>query len=306
MTTKKTNANRIWHQWIDGNKVEWPADELPHPQTVCKANFLNQFVAWIRYLNYIGPISEHIPRFIVAGDIIQRASFWNGLIINPVTSYSEDIESYRWQYTLSDLSNTGPMPYSSIKSLYEINDEINSWEEAITPRINRGDNLQGIIRVWLKNLRWKLDRCSTYYNTGPSGYMRSCRWGEPKYYPPYQECTNYGLTNWVIPHINMRGSLIDGYSGTGLQFSGIHTTEKQALCTLIAKILSYSPTVIPFPFPGSDNCEVLAAGNGGATYGSPLPTSMPIWGEVITCGLVITQAFTAYDYLPDGFEAPEL
>lgn len=296
------NVSRIWYQWIDGNKVEWPSDELPHPQTVFKANFLNQFIAWIRYLNYIGQLSEHIPGFIVAGDIIQRASFWNGLIINPETSDSGDIWSYRWQYTLSDLSNTGPMPYSSIKPLYEIN----GWEEAITPRINRGDNLQGIIRVWLKNLRWKLDRCSTYYNTMAGGYMRACEWRDPKVYPPYQECTNHGHVYGVMPSIWMGGSVLDYYWGFGWQFSGIHTTTKQALCTLIAKILAYSSTAFPFPFPGFDNYEVLAADNGGATYGSPLPTSMPVWGEVINCDLHITQAFTAYDYLPSGFEAPEL
>lgn len=295
--------SRIWHQWIDGNKVEWPADELPHPQTVFKANFLNQFIAWIRYLNYIGQLSEHIPEYIVAGDIIQRASFWNGLIINPKTSEPGYIWPYRWRYTLSDLSNTGPLPHSSIKPLYEIN----GWGEAITPRINRGDNLQGIIRVWLKNLRWKLDRCSTYYHTGAGGYWRSCSWGVSKSYPyTYQKCTDHGLDYWVVPTIDMWGSVIDDYGGIGHQFSGIHTTSKQALCTLIAKIYSYSSTVFPFPFPGIGNYEVLAAGNGGATYGSPLPTSMPVWGEVISCGLDITQAFTAYDYLPSGYEAPEL
>jgi hypothetical protein len=294
------NVSRVWHQWIDGNKVVWPADELPHPKAIFKANFINQFIAWIRYLNYIGPLVDHIPDYIAAGDIIQGASFWNSLIINPDTS-NFDRWSYRWQYTLSDLTQTGPLPHASIKTLYEIN----GWEEATTPLISRGDNLQRMIRVWLRNLRWKLDRCSTYYNTGCIGHMKGCEWGDPKYYPPWERCTDYGDTSWIIPTIQMSGSVVDGYSGMGFQFSGIHTTSKQAFCTLFAFIYSYEPSVFPFPYPGADNYEILAAGAGGVTYGSHLPTSLPVWGKIINCGLDITQAFTAYDSLPAGFEAPE-
>lgn len=153
--------SRIWHQWIDGNKVVWPADELPHPQTVFKANFLNQFIAWKKYVSK----NNSVARFISPGDIIQGADFWNGMRYTISGFWGKGwLLGYLYAPD-SDLISPG-VKTAPAEYINESTESLASVMDHPVAEINRGDNLQSILPAWLMNLRWQLDASSVYVDWG--------------------------------------------------------------------------------------------------------------------------------------------
>jgi hypothetical protein len=71
---------RVWKHWPDGVETEWPSGSLPDPDSIFRADFLNQFIGWIRYLSDMEGEAVSTP-FAVAGEtIVQTAEFWNALM----------------------------------------------------------------------------------------------------------------------------------------------------------------------------------------------------------------------------------
>jgi len=74
--------SKVWYHYPYRIKTVWPAGTLPHGDSIFMADFLNQFVGWINYLNDCQQSAlAHVP-LVSLGDSIQSAAFWNQLKIS--------------------------------------------------------------------------------------------------------------------------------------------------------------------------------------------------------------------------------
>jgi len=73
--------SRAWKQYdlASASWVDWPAGTLPSAESVFRAAFLNQFIAWQNYLTQLtqGFAADSL---VSIGDPIQSHSFWNKIL----------------------------------------------------------------------------------------------------------------------------------------------------------------------------------------------------------------------------------
>lgn len=180
---------RAWLQYdrASDSWINWPAGTLPSTESVFRADFLNQFISWMRYTgNFSYNGDYHIPaflgpstipyfsslvsgrsseKFLLPGDNLQDAALWNSILQYDATNAVEFEES-AWIKTDYDAILT---PDSEL-------DPENEWADlaadedyaaAAAPESelkagdiiqwSRADNCQ--LRVALKNARTRLDLC---------------------------------------------------------------------------------------------------------------------------------------------------
>lgn len=308
--------SRIWYQWIDGERVEWPAGELPHQRTVFKANFINQFIGWAKYLDAISktvwsqtglPISKSLE-FISPGDIIQQATFWNNLIIDPKSHDPIDVSwGMNWQKynPPGNLEKIGTT--TSLDSYGNLRDGV-SWENHPVINFQYGDNLQSGLREWMMNLRWRMDQCTLYLNAVAIGAFEYITWSR-KLDGSDQKVTrtNYPAEPWVTPTVETyHGPYTEG--GFAIQYgSGCYSPYKEAICSLLVNNVGGGNTpYISFQIPPRGSVRVLNVDTGGVSYSSSIPSeAMPIWGTSIEWGVDIGVAYIPYDNLPDEYAPDE-
>lgn len=311
------NVSRIWHQWIDGNKVEWPADELPHPRTVFKTNFINQFIGWYKYLtefSYNYKATE--IQFIEPGTIIQPADFWNSLH-GWIFGYWSESWPMGWIYTPDPDSWFIEGTYIKRDALY---DPIPIYFEYITEiyktlgynisAVQRGDNLQAILREFFYRLRNQMDRCviHQYAPADFTGVVQQWRYSE--FYDRWDRYSDYvGTASWI--HRDTTGNIafdcvVDvagSFTGYPVYRVGINTYY------VIRQPDADRAALAPLGIPVTEENEVyiVKISSGESIYMSgPFPcaptTGVPV-GTDLRSGLdMYAQPF---DILPGAYQPPE-
>jgi hypothetical protein len=303
--------NKHWFQFIDGEKVDWPDNELPHPKTIFKADFINQFIGWCKYLQHISPSiwgangSARDISFIEVGTIIQEASFWNRLIVNPYDAgYYLPLWAARWAWglTAAELKDVGTSP--KLSSLYKPQDNP-EWADHPVEPFARGDNLQGNLRQWIFNLRWRIDNTTACYgghSHAASSSMTIKQWsgrldGTDRTVQTWQ----YDDEMWIIPTLDARTSIYYSHEyGRGHVFSdiSISSTPHADASLLVNWAGSGSTPHINFPTPNSTEFHVLATARPpGTMYSGAIPAeTMPLWG----CGDVQWSVDISTVIIPDS------
>ncbi len=303
--------NKNWFQFIDGRKVDWPENELPHPKTIFKADFINQFIGWCKYLQHISPGiwgaqgSARDISFVEVGTIIQEASFWNQLIINPYDTGSYlPLWGARWAWglTADELKDVGTSP--KLSSLYKPQDNP-EWADHPVEPFSRGDNLQGKLRQWLFNLRWRIDNSTACYG-GHSHYAASQvtykNWSGRLDGTDRKVHTEHYSTTWIIPTLDafVSSGWPQSEGGYSHVFSdiAISSTPHADASLLVNWAGSGSTPLINFPTPLSTEFYILATARPpGAMYSGSIPAeTMPLWG----CGDVLWTVDISTVIIPDA------
>lgn len=307
--------NKNWFQFIDGRKVEWPENELPHPKTIFKADFINQFIGWCKYLQHISTDiwganeSTRDISFVEAGAIIQEASFWNQLIINP---YFAGVyipggmalwgTRWGWGLTADELKDVGTS--LQLSSLVRPVDHP-EWADHPVEPFSRGDNLQGSLRQWLFNLRWRIDNSTACYG-GPhdaSSSMTVTNWsGRLDGTDRKVHTEHYENQTWIIPTLDAYTSI--GWpqeeGGRSYVYSDItiSSTPHADASLLVNWAGTGSTPLINFPTPLPTEVYVLATARPPAVmYSGSIPSeTMPYWG----CGDVLWSVDISTVIIPDA------
>lgn len=156
---------RVWKQFSRSNGwTDWPAGTLPHPDSVFRAEFLNQFIGWIRYLDalrYYNTQTLLLPEFIQIGSNIQTADFWNSL------NYTSNLITRNITWDIDGVLNVG---YDfDLENKIEGN---SAYEDTLFDNISTGDIIQPRssndcpVRNRLLKLRTRLDMFKLSY--GPN------------------------------------------------------------------------------------------------------------------------------------------
>lgn len=303
--------NKNWFQFIDGRKVDWPGNELPHPKTIFKADFINQFIGWCKYLQHISPSiwgaqeSARDISFVEVGTIIQEASFWNRLIVNPYdTGDYLPLWGARWAWglTADELRAVGTSP--QLSSLMRPSDHP-EWADHPVEPFSRGDNLQGALRQWLFNLRWRIDNSTACYgghSHDAASQMTYKNWsGRLDGTDRKVHTEHYPNRTWIIPTLD--ASVSSGWpqseGGRSYVFSdiAISSTPHADASLLVNWAGTGSTPLINFPTPLSTEFYILATSRPpGEMYSGSIPAeTMPLWG----CGDVLWTVDISTVIIPD-------
>lgn len=305
--------NKNWYQFIDGRKVDWPENELPHPRTIFKADFINQFIGWCKYLDHIdknlwdtrGTLRG--VEFAEVGTIIQEADFWNKLIITPWTPGSISVPGWAWGWawglTADELRAVGTSP--QLSSLIRPSDHP-EWDDHPVEPFSRGDNLQGALRQWFFNLRWRIDNSTACYG-GHSHYASSNMtytvWsGRLDGTDRKVQTEEYANQTWIIPTLDAWTSsyLPPSEGGRSYVYSdiAISSTPHADASLLVTWAGTGSTPLINFPTPLPTEFYVLATARPpGAMYTGSIPAkTMPYWG----CGGVLWSVDISTVIIPDA------
>jgi len=161
---------RVWLH-IDeetGKWTEWEAGTLPSRISCFNFHFLNQFVAWTRYLSAIDVGGDSPPDFLEKGDNLQLPSAWEystGFFRRFSGDWDETFGPTSWFYTGDiDFTSTGSV-YSrpsggtaTSHASYTYEALADSWT-AISANIDDGENLQAHVRQKLLGIRTVYDAC---------------------------------------------------------------------------------------------------------------------------------------------------
>lgn len=314
--------NKNWFQFIDGRKVDWPENELPHPKTIFKADFINQFVGWCKYLQHISTDiwgvygSARDISFVDIGTIIQEASFWNQLIVNP-----HDMGGYlplwgarwAWGLTADELKDVGTS--LQLSSLVRPVDHP-EWADHPVEPFSRGDNLQGSLRQWLFNLRWRIDNSTACYgghsHYASSNMTRNIWSGLLDGTDRKVRTEHYANYSWIIPTLIAHTSIgwprsEFGYSDVFSDIS-ISSTPHADASLLVNWAGTGSTPLINFPTPPRTEVYVLATARPPVSmYSGAIPSeTMPYWGcgdvewSVDISTVIIPDADLPAVFTPDG------
>lgn len=304
--------NKNWFQFIDGRKVDWPENELPHPKTIFKADFINQFIGWCKYLQHISPSiwgaleSARDISFVEVGTIIQEASFWNRLIVNPYDTGDCLVlwgARWAWGLTAAELKDVGTSP--KLSSLYKPQDHP-EWADHPVEPFSRGDNLQGALRQWLFNLRWRIDNTTACYgghSHDAASQMTYKNWsGRLDGTDRKVHTEHYSNRTWIIPTLDAWTSIgwPQSEGGRSYVFSdiAISSTPHADASLLVNNAGTGSTPLINFPTPLSTEFYILATARPpGAMYSGAIPAeTMPLWG----CGDVRWSVDISTVIIPDA------
>ncbi|MFA7463206.1 MAG: hypothetical protein WCY59_08705 [Anaerovoracaceae bacterium] len=154
---------RAWLQYdrASDSWINWPAGTLPSPESVFRAEFLNQFISWMRYTgNFAFDGSVEYPGFLSPGSSIQSAAFWNSIGQFDVLD-NPDLTDNAWMdLDASDLST----PDEEIAE--DLLEDSTAYSAAAPyAEISRGDIIQPAsssacpMRNMLLRARTRLDLC---------------------------------------------------------------------------------------------------------------------------------------------------
>lgn len=302
--------NKNWFQFIDGRKVEWPENELPHPKTIFKADFINQFIGWCKYLQHISPNiwgaqeSARDISFVEVGTIIQESAFWNRLIVNPYdTGDYLPLWGARWAWglTADELRAVGTSP--QLSSLIRPSDHP-EWADHPVEPFSRGDNLQGALRQWLFNLRWRIDNSTACYgghSHDAASQVTYKNWSGRLDGTNRDVHTEHYSTTWIIPTLDafVSSGWPQSEGGRSYVFSdiAISSTPHADASLLVNWAGTGSTPLINFPTPLSTEFYILATSRPpGEMYSGSIPAeTMPLWG----CGDVLWTVDISTVIIPD-------
>lgn len=147
--------SREWYHWPGGVKTAWDSGE-PSPDSVLRADFLNQFVEWGNYLSacggddpFYGWPARRTAAIVQLSTGIQYAEFWRTMQFFPNYDNWLNCGDANIGNDLTDWA----APLSGLPSAHNV-----IVGEDIHPRIAGGSKLQ----TFLENVRARMDACQTW------------------------------------------------------------------------------------------------------------------------------------------------
>lgn len=280
---------RRWWQYTDwdGTVAEWPAGTFPHPCTVFRQQWINQFFSWKWYVER----SYSAPTWVSTWRRLQDVVFWNE-ILGRCSFHANGI------HKMVELSD-GNAINENFLSDAELVQDTPYWS------ISAGNNLQSTLPNFLKTMRERLDRAGLVGGGAIQslGHRKEWQWDGSETWRPRADYAlqssgyGYGMVyggpskKWVEYYDNIDLSLYDA-------------TYKNA----IYSILTQSDPPGGGGLPTGAYCHlVFDAGGGSFAIGS---SSEPPGGEPSseTSYSYYADLFVAtfpHDILPAAFRAPD-
>ena len=309
---------RLWKQYSRSRGwYDWPAGTLPDGNSVFRAGFLNQFVAWIKYLRHCETFGSFpVPEYVSIGDNIQAASFWNSLRFVPIGIVYPDfnplLQGWGYGTNADDWKTPGKIIPDYVHAL------AGSEEYASHPvsEISRGDIIHpeedgGFIRTWLANLRWRLDSCTMFHDWAPNAKSRRYTLWMKRKSDGREESRSEeaGEADWIVP-VSRRSSDRNYYYSQVETYREIGIKEDKSCAGSVWFWRDPSinaPDYLPFPYPPLGSAEVLgySATLPAVIYPGEIPTGDPFYGGEDEWAIQGQKCLFPYDTIPQAFLPPE-